>query len=369
MPESVECVVIGAGAVGLAVARELALSGRETLVLESAHRIGTGTSSRNSEVIHAGIYYPKGSLKGLFCVAGKALLYRYCAERGVAHLNCGKLIVATSEAEVATLGRIIQAAAGNGVNDLRSLTREEARALEPQLECVAAVISPSTGVVDSDGLMLSVQGDLEAAGGMIAFAAPVLGGRLTGEGILLHVGGEQPTEICARHVVNSAGLFAQSVASTITGVAPESIPSIHYAKGNYYTLNRRSPFSRLIYPVPQVGGLGVHLTLDLAQRARFGPDVEWIDEINYDVDPCRADSFYSEIRKYWPGLPDGALSPGYAGIRPKLQGPSGGGSSDFKIQGPEEHGVSGLVNLYGIESPGLTASLAIAQHVRQRLLA
>lgn len=367
MTDCVDCVVIGAGVVGLAIAREIAQSGLETLVLERERAIGTGTSSRNSEVIHAGVYYPPGSLKASLCVSGRELLYRYCAERGVEHWRCGKLIVATGGEQVATLHRIIDTARRNGVPDLQWLTRDESRALEPQLECVAALLSPSTGVIDSHGFMLSLQGDLEAAGGLVVFGAPLLGGSCGKQGFVLRVGGEQPMELHARRVVNCAGLHAQSVARSIEGAPECSIPPIYYAKGNYYALGRRSPFQRLIYPVPESAGLGVHLTLDLARRARFGPDVEWIDSIDYDVDPRRGDAFYSEIRKYWPALPDGALSPAYAGVRPKLQAPNGP-ASDFLIQGEDAHGIAGLVNLYGIESPGLTASLAIALRVRQRLL-
>jgi L-2-hydroxyglutarate oxidase LhgO len=367
MSESVDCVVIGAGVVGLAVARELAQSGLETIVLESESHIGTGTSSRNSEVIHAGIYYAPGSLKALLCVAGKKWLYQYCAERGIDHSSCGKLIVATCEAQMPALLRIRETAAQNSVTDLRLLTRDESRALEPQLECVAALISPSTGIVDSHALMLSLQGDLESAGGTVALASPVLGGACMDGGIELNVGGESPMQLRARYVVNGAGLLAQSIAHKISGLNPESIPPIYYAKGNYYSLNRRSPFQRLIYPVPQSAGLGVHLTLDLSLCARFGPDVEWVESVDYTVDPHRADAFYSEIRKYWPGLPDGSLSPAYAGIRPKLS-PPGAAADDFLIQGPPEHRVIGLVNLYGIESPGLTASLAIARYVKELLL-
>ena len=367
MSESVDCVVIGAGVVGLAVARELAQSGLETLVLESERHIGTGTSSRNSEVIHAGIYYPPGSLKATLCVAGKKLLYRYCAEHGVQHSRCGKLIVATSEEQIAALERIRSTAVANAVHDLVLLTRDECRTLEPALRCAAALHSPSTGIIDSHGLMLSYQGDLEAAGGAVVFASPVLGGHCARAEIVLQVGGSAETELRARKVVNCAGLFAQAVARRLAGIDTQSVPSIYYAKGNYYALNSRSPFSRLIYPVPESAGLGVHLTLDLAKRARFGPDVEWIDRIDYEVDPRRADSFYAEIRKYWPALPDGALSPAYSGIRPKLQAPNGP-ASDFKIQAAGEHGIEGLINLFGIESPGLTASMAIAQRVRELLL-
>lgn len=367
MSESVDCVVIGAGVVGLAVARELARARLETVVLESERHIGTGTSSRNSEVIHAGIYYPPGSLKATLCVAGKHLLYEYCAERGIQHLRCGKLIVATEEEQLATLERIRSTAMANGVDDLVLLSREESRGLEPELRCVAALHSPSTGIIDSHGLMLSFQGDLEAAGGAIVFESPVLGGFCSDREIVLDVGGSAQMQLHARRVVNCAGLFAQSVARKLKGIDQQCVPPIYFAKGNYYALNRRSPFSRLIYPVPQSAGLGVHLTLDLARRARFGPDVEWVDAINYDVDPRRSDSFYQEIRRYWPGLPDDSLSPAYSGIRPKLQAPNGP-ASDFKIQGADEHGVPGLINLFGIESPGLTASLAIAQRVRELLL-
>jgi L-2-hydroxyglutarate oxidase LhgO len=367
MSDSVDCVVIGAGVVGLAVARELALAGLETLVLESEQHIGTGTSSRNSEVIHAGIYYPTGSLKATLCVAGKHLLYAYCAERGIQHARCGKLIVATQDEQVAVLERIRGTAADNGVGDLTLLNSAASRSLEPQLHCVAALLSPSTGIVDSHGLMLSLQADLEAAGGIIAFDAPVLGGSCSDQGIEISVGGSAGIGLRARRVVNSAGLFAQDVARRLAGIDLQSIPPSYLAKGNYYSLNGRSPFTRLIYPVPERAGLGVHLTLDLANRARFGPDVEWIETLDYDVDPRRSDAFYQEIRKYWPGLPDDSLSPAYSGIRPKLQAPDGP-AGDFMLQTAAGHGVRGLVNLFGIESPGLTASLAIAARVRQSLL-
>jgi L-2-hydroxyglutarate oxidase LhgO len=363
--ETADCVVIGAGVVGLAVARALALTGREVIVLEAAEAIGTETSSRNSEVIHAGIYYVPGSLKGQLCVAGKQLLYRFCEEHGVTYNNCTKLIVATSETQHATLAAIRANALGNGVDDLKVLTGKEARALEPNLRCVAALLSPSTGIVDSHGLMLAFVGDMEERGGMIAFHSPVKGGRVRDDGIELEVGGADPMRLYCRTVVNSAGLHAQAVARSIAGIPSQSIPPTYYAKGNYFALAARPPFSRLIYPVPEPGGLGVHITVDLAGQARFGPDVEWIDRIEYSVDPRRADRFYAEVRRYWPDLPDGSLQPAYSGIRPKLGPP--GLNSDFVIQGAADHGVPSLVNLYGIESPGLTASLAIAERVAKML--
>jgi L-2-hydroxyglutarate oxidase LhgO len=360
--ESVDCVVIGAGIVGLACSRSLALKGREVIVLEAASAIGTETSSRNSEVIHAGIYYAPGSLKAVSCVSGRELLYRYCAERGVAHRRCGKLIVATNAAQIATLHKIQAHAAANGVGDLRLLTAEEAHALEPALCCVAALLSPSTGIIDSHGLMLAYLGEAQDHGAMLALQSPVIGGAVQDGGILLEVGGAEPMQLIARTVVNSAGLYAQRVAGALRGFPADLVPPTHYAKGNYYSLSGRSPFTHLIYPVPEAAGLGVHLTLDLAGQARFGPDVEWIAEIDYDVDLHRADGFYRAIRDYWPGLKDGQLAPGYAGIRPKLAGPDQP-ASDFVIQGPREHGVAGLINLFGIESPGLTASLALAAQV------
>lgn len=366
MTDTVDCVVIGAGVVGLAVARACAQQGWETVLVEAENAVGTGTSSRNSEVIHAGIYYPQGSLKARLCVQGKHKLYAYCEEKGVEHSRCGKFIVATQEGQLDALRAIRAAAAANGVDDLRWLERDEARAMEPALNCVAALESPSTGIVDSHGLMLALQGDFEAAGGMLAFCSPVTGGLARpGQPTLLKIGGDEPMELLATRVVNSAGLYAQQVAACIEGVPAESIPPGRYAKGNYYSLTGAAPFSRLIYPVPEDGGLGVHLTIDLGRQARFGPDVEWIDTIDYTVDPGRAAKFYEAIRTYWPALPDDALQPGYAGIRPKLaEGRHGG---DFVIQDAREHGVSGLVNLYGIESPGLTASLAIADEVIERL--
>jgi L-2-hydroxyglutarate oxidase LhgO len=363
--DTVDCVVIGAGVVGLAVARALALEGREVMLLEAANAIGTGTSSRNSEVIHAGIYYAPGSLKARLCVAGKQLLYDYCAERGVAHRRCGKLIVATSDAQAAELPGIIAKAAAHGVHDLVLLTREQAQAMEPQLACVAAVYSPSTGIVDSHALMLSLQGDLENAGGVVAFNSPLAHARCAQDAITLVA--DDGTELAADTVVNAAGLQAPALAARFAGLDPACVPRAYYAKGNYFTLSGRSPFSRLIYPVPEpashLAGLGVHLTIDLGGQAKFGPDVEWVESPDdLLVDAARGDAFYAEVRKYWPALVDGALAPGYAGIRPKIQ-PPGAPASDFLIQGPQAHGVRGLVNLFGIESPGLTSSLAIARHV------
>lgn len=362
MDDFVEAVVIGAGVVGLAVARALAMSGRDVLVLEAEASIGTGVSSRNSEVIHAGIYYPTNSVRARTCVAGKHILYRYCIERGIAHQRCSKLIVATSEPQVGVLHQLWAQARANGVDDMTLLEPEEARRLEPELNCVAALLSPSTGIIDSHALMLSFQGDAEAHGAVIAFGAPVVGGVLEDQCIVVETGGAAPLRLGCRILVNAASLGAQAIARRLRGFPAEMIAPLHYAKGNYFTLSGRSPFARLIYPVPEPGGLGVHITLDLGGRARFGPDVEWIETLDYDVDPRRSDRFYAEIRKYWPRLPDGALNPAYSGIRPKIT-PPGAPAADFVIQGPRDHRVRGLVNLFGIESPGLTASPAIAEGV------
>ncbi len=364
--ETADAVVIGAGVVGLAVARQLALAGREVIILEAENAIGTATSSRNSEVIHAGIYYPRGSLKAVTCVAGKELLYQYCVDRGIPHIRCGKLIVATDVAQLGELEAIQRKAHANGVTDVVSMTRAQAQALEPEVSCVGALYSPSTGVVDSHAFMLALLGEAEAHGAMLAFVSPLERARVHDGRIELHVGGDEPMRLLARTVVNSAGLTAPSVARRIEGFPADKSPPEFYAKGNYYSLTGRSPFSRLVYPVPEPGGLGVHVTIDLGGQARFGPDVEWIDHVNYDVDPQRAERFYAAIRRYWPQLPDGALAPGYAGIRPKIAGPKDP-APDFLVQGPQDHGVPGLVNLFGIESPGLTASLALANEVAQRL--
>ncbi|VTU32741.1 L-2-hydroxyglutarate oxidase LhgO [Variovorax sp. PBL-H6] len=359
--DEIDCAVIGAGVVGLAVARALALAGREVIVLEAEGAIGTGTSSRNSEVIHAGIYYPEGSLKARLCVEGKQMLYEYLAQRGLPHRRCGKLIVATTPAQVPELSGIAVKAAANGVHDLIMLTREQARAMEPQLACVAALHSPSTGIVDSHALMLSLQGDLESAGGMLALKSPVARAQC-GSGAIVLVA-EDGTMLRCRSVVNAAGLVAPALARRFEGLPASAVPPSYFAKGNYFTLAGRAPFSRLIYPVPEAAGLGVHLTLDLGGQAKFGPDVEWVDSPgDLVVDPRRGEGFYAEVRKYWPALEDGALIPGYAGIRPKISGP-GEPPRDFLIEGPAAHGVPGLVNLFGIESPGLTSSLAIGSHV------
>ncbi|RQH03706.1 NAD(P)/FAD-dependent oxidoreductase [Paraburkholderia dinghuensis] len=360
--DQIDCVVIGAGVVGLAAARALAAKGREVIVLEAAEAIGTGTSSRNSEVIHAGLYYPRGSLKATLCVRGREMLYEYCAARKVAHSRAGKLLVATARNQIPQLEAILARGKENGVFDLTRITGNEALELEPALECVAAVYSPQTGIVDSHELMLALQGDAEHDGAVIALRSPVESIDATPSGFVVNVGGEAPTTVRAASVINSAGLHANALARRIRGLDARHVPPLYLARGNYFSVSTRVPFSRLIYPMPNEAGLGVHLTLDLGGQGRFGPDVEWIDSIDYDVDPHRADGFYAQIRSYWPALPDGALQPAYAGIRPKLSGP-GEPAADFMIQGAAAHGVRGLVNLFGIESPGLTASLAIAQRV------
>ena len=364
--ERVDSVVIGAGAVGLAVARALTLAGREVVVLESESAIGTQMSSRNSEVIHAGIYYAKGSLKARLCLAGRDMLYRYCAEAGIAHQRCGKLIVATTAAEQPELARVAAAAAANGVDDLRRLGATELREMEPAIRGTAALLSPSTGIIDSHALMLACQGDAESRGAMVAFNSPLEAGRITEDRIEVEVGGAAPMRLVCRSLVNSAGLGAPAAAGSLSGFPAEYVPRQWLARGNYFTLAAPAPSRRLIYPVPEPGGLGVHLGLDLAGRARFGPDVEWIEAVDYRVDPGRRERFAEAIRKYWPDLPVDALEPGYAGIRPKLV-PPGAPPQDFVVQGPGTHGIPGLVNLFGIESPGLTASPAIAEMVVQLL--
>jgi L-2-hydroxyglutarate oxidase LhgO len=363
--ESTDCVVVGAGVVGLAIARALAQAGREVIILEAAEAIGTGISSRNSEVIHAGIYYPRDSLMARFCVAGKRALYAFCGDHGVPHKRCGKLIVATNEAEAGKLASIEARARANGVGDLRFLSAADAAALEPALACTGALLSPSTGIVDSHHLMLALLGDAEAGGASLALNAPVVGGRANrGERIEIDVAGADPVTLACRLIVNAAGLDAPLIARNIAGMPKEAVPTRYFAKGNYFTLTTRSPFSHLIYPVPEPGGLGVHLTLDLGGQAKFGPDVEWVETIDYNVDPGRSERFYTAIRRYWPGLPDGSLQPGYAGIRPKIVPPAIA-AQDFVVQSPREHGVPGLINLFGIESPGLTSSLALADHVAE----
>jgi L-2-hydroxyglutarate oxidase LhgO len=370
--DQVDCVVAGAGIVGLAIGRALALTGREVLVLESADAIGTGVSSRNSEVVHAGIYYPTGSLKAQLCVAGKHMLYAYCDERGVAAPRIGKLIVATQAEHLATLAKLQATAAANGVPDMTTLTAAEARAMEPELNCIGALHSPSTGIVDSHALMLSFQGDIENAGGMVVCNSTLSSITITPEGFVVDIGGDAPMTLLARSFINSAGLEATHLARQIKGLDPAGVPQAFLAKGHYYSLSGvKQPFGRLIYPVPDysgkgLAGLGIHATVDLGGQVRFGPDVEWVDEIAYEPDPARAESFYSSIRTYWPALPDGALMASYTGIRPKIVGP-GEPAADFRIDGPQAHGVPGLVNLFGIESPGLTSSMAIADHVVQCL--
>ena len=366
MIDKLDCAVIGGGVVGLAIARAMAMKGREVVVLEAADAIGTGTSSRNSEVIHAGIYYPEGSLKGRLCVAGKHQLYQYLESHGIDHNRCGKYVVATDAAEEAALETVVAKAAANGCDDLEWVDGAEAMRNEPGLKCTKALWSPSTGIFDTHGYMLALQGDLEDRGGMVAFLSPMVAGTVTPDGIVIRSGGEAEMEVLCSTVINSAGLGAQSVARSVEGLASHSIPEGYICKGNYFQLTGRAPFERLIYPVPGPASLGCHYTRDLGGQGRFGPDVEWIDELNYEVDANRAESFYHSIRKYWPDLPDDSLQPGYSGIRPKLQAP-GEPAEDFMIQGPAEHGVSGLINLYGIESPGLTSSLAIGDHVAEMI--
>jgi L-2-hydroxyglutarate oxidase LhgO len=358
----VDCVVIGAGVIGLAVARALALKGRGVLILERERQVGMHTSSRNSEVIHAGIHYPAGSLKARTCVAGRDLLYRYCAERGIAHRRCGKLIVAVADEQLAGLRAIDAQARANGVSDLEWLDRDQARRAEPALACVAALASPPTGIIDSHGYMMCLLADAEARGAEIAYGAEVESLRPTPSGIEISISSESDPVLRAQWVVNAAGLDAHRVARTIEGLAEAHIPRVRYAKGSYFALQGPTPFSRLIYPVPEAGGLGIHMTVDLAGRARFGPDVEWVDGIDYEVNGGRAAGFYAAIRRYWPQLADGALAPAYAGVRPKLSGP-GEAAADFCLSGPADHDIPGIVNLFGMESPGLTASLAVAARV------
>jgi len=359
--------VIGAGVVGLAIASRLAQAGREVIVLEAGSAIGMGTSSRNSEVIHAGIYYPHDSLKARLCVHGKKALYAYCDSRSIPYRRCGKLIVATNASQIAGLHALQKKAGKNGVFDLQLLSAAQVREMEPDIHCTAALRSPDTGIIDSHALMLSLQGDAENAGAMFAFQCALVGGEITPDGIVLRVNGAGE-EWIANTVINSAGLQAQSVATLLSGLPPQTIPPAFYAKGNYFAYSGRTNFSHLVYPIPDAGGLGVHLTLDLAGRPRFGPDVEWVSAPAYEIDARRAASFYAEIRKYWPAIGDGTLHPDYAGIRPKLV-PCGAPAADFRIDGRSRHGIPGLINLYGIESPGLTAALAIAEYVEQRLMA
>src|ERR1700761_3956107 len=360
--DKVDCVVVGAGVIGLAVARRLAQAGREVIVLEAAEGIGTVTSSRNSEVIHAGIYYPAGSWMARMCVNGKHALYAYCRDHGIPHRNCGKLIVATNPKETEKLQSIRAHAEANGVLDMQVLSGEAARALEPALNCDAALLSPSTGIIDSHAYMLALRGDAEEAGAAFAFHTPIVTAKASAGSIELEAGGEAPMTLACDLLINAAGLSAPAVARSIDGMPIDMIPHAYLAKGNYFSCSARAPFSHLIYPVPEPGGLGVHLTLDMAGQARFGPDVGLVDSIDYAVDPARAERFYPAIRRYWPALPDGALMPSYSGMRPKIVPPAVA-TQDFLIQGPRDHGVTALINLFGIESPGLTSSLAIADYV------
>ena len=364
--DSVDAIVIGAGVIGLAVARAIALQGREVMVLEAANAIGTGISARNSEVIHSGIYYPTGSLKARLCIEGRAQLLAYCQERGIAHRLCGKLIVATQTDQIPKLQAIFDQALANGVTDMGWLNAQEAMAMEGALQCEAALFSPGTGIVDSHGLMLSLQGDLENAGGMVVLNAAV-------ESVALDPNATHSPQhrvhmadgsvLSTRTVINAAGLNAPALAQQFYGLAHQHIPKAYFAKGNYFTLSSAAPFRHLIYPVPEAAGLGVHLTLDLGGQAKFGPDVQWVDSpSDLHVDANRADAFYAAIRTYWPALPDGALHSGFAGIRPKISGPNAP-AADFLIQGPATHGLAGLVNLFGMESPGLTSAMAIAERV------
>ena len=366
MAEKIDCAVIGAGVIGLAIARRLALEGREVVILEAEAAFGTHTSSRNSEVIHAGIYYPTDSLKARLCVAGRLALYRYCADHDVNHKRIGKLVVATDHDQIAALNKYREQAEINGVCDLRMLSGREVAELEPAIRGVAGFLSPSTGIIDSHGLMLAFLGDAEAHGAALALASPVVSGAVAHDGIMLDVGGKEAVSIVCNSAVNAAGLGAQSVARSIAGIPAVTIPPAHYAIGHYYTLAGKAPFQRLIYPVARQDWLGVHVTVDLGGQVKFGPDFGWIERIDYRFDESREAAFYEAIRRYYPGLKKGALQPGYTGIRPKIAGP-GAPAADFLIQGPREHGVKGLVNLYGIESPGLTASPAIADHVADLL--
>ncbi len=361
--DKVEAIIVGAGVIGLACARELALSGREVLVLEKERSFGMGISSRNSEVIHAGIYYPQNSLKTIACVEGRKMLYKYCNERHINYKKCGKYIVATSDEQIEKLEEILAKAIANGVDDLKWVDKSQFNDIEPEIVASRSLFSPSTGIIDSHGFMQSLIADIESAGGMIAYNSSVEGIRLE-NGFVIST--NEGFEIQSDILINAASLMAQDIALKVNGLSPEIIPPIHYAKGNYFTLGYKSPFSHLIYPVPQPGGLGIHVTLDLAGQVRFGPDVEWIDKIDFSFDKNRSESFYNAIRKYYPNLKDDALLPGYTGIRPKLV-KKGQADADFMIQGQKIHGVKGLVNLFGIESPGLTSSLYLAKLVAREI--
>jgi L-2-hydroxyglutarate oxidase LhgO len=373
--EQVDCVVIGAGVVGLAVAREMALQGRETILLERENAFGTISSARNSEVIHAGIYYPKGSLKAKLCVEGNRMLYEYCRTHQVATQAYGKLIVASDDSQLDDLQAILYKAQNNQVPDIRIISGEEAKTLEPQLHCSAAILSATTGIVDSHGYMLSLLGGFEDAGGMVAYQSPLISAKALGvnaeNGFALEIGGADGMQIQTKLLINCAGLSAPAVAQKIEGLASTQIPTAYFAKGNYFSLSGKSPFTHLIYPIPEPGGLGVHLTLDMGGQAKFGPDVEWLDigsenQIDYTVNPKRSEGFYEAVRRYWPGLKDGSLQPDYSGVRAKIV-PANAPAGDFCFNGPSDHGLHGLFNLYGFESPGLTSSLAIARHLEGQI--
>ena len=365
--DHVECVVAGAGVVGLAIGRTLARAGREVLVVDAANELAQGTSGRGSGVIHAGLYYPTDSLKACLCIAGRSALYTFAEVSGVPCRRIGKLLVATSPSEDRALATIAAQAKINGVRDLEPLDADAAVKLEPALVCTSALLSPSTGVIDVTELLHALRADAEEFGAVTAFQAPLQTAMPGANGFTLEIGGATPMRLGCRYLVNAAGHGAPGVARAISGLSAEHIPRSYYAKGNYFRSSEPVPFSRLIYPIPVPGGIGTHLTIDPAGAARFGPDVEWVETLEYDVDPTRAERFYADIRRWWPGLPDGALQPDYAGIRPKISGP-GEPSRDFMIEGQADHGVPGLVNLFGIESPGVTASLAIADHVRALLV-
>ncbi len=362
MTEHIQCVVIGAGVVGLACARALADQGMDLVILEAEDAIGTQTSARNSEVIHAGIYYKTGSQKARLCKPGRDMLYDYCANYGIEHKKIGKLIVATNDTQIEKLDEILQKGLANGVTDLTLVTKHDVAQLEAEVECVAALWSPSTGIVDSHSLMLSFLGDAEKKGAFLSIKSPVEGGRIENKGFSLDIGGSSPMKIKCDYVVNAAGFSAQTIAQRIDGIPPDTIPEQHLARGSYFILSGKSPFRHLVYPVPSSSGLGVHVTIDLSGRAKFGPDVEWIDKVDYTVNLSSREKFYREIKKYWPSISKALLQPGYAGIRPRTY-PSDGPPTDFIIQGHEIHNIKGMVNLYGIESPGLTSSLAIADKV------
>lgn len=363
--EEIECIVVGAGVIGIAIARSLALAGKDVLVLEAESSFGFGTSSRNSEVIHAGIYYPKDSKMARLCVTGRDMLYSFCSEHHVEHKRCGKLVVATSFEEAQRLPAIATHAHSNGVSDLVVLGRDAAVELEPHLNVVEALHSPSTGIIDSHGFMLAMVGEAEAHSALFSYRSPFLSAKIGDSTIVSIGGGAEPFQISCRWLINAAGLTAPNIAGLMDGFPKGSIPTAYFAKGNYFSLaTGKAPFSRLIYPVPVAGGLGVHLTLDLNGQARFGPDVEWIENISYDVDPHRSTVFYDAIRRYWPDLPDNSLQPAYSGIRPKIVPPAIA-KQDFEIMGPKEHGVPGVIQLFGIESPGLTSSLAIGRYVSE----